>query len=1185
MKLMKSRAFLAGCCVIVTSSLSTKATVVFPIANNPNVLQTCGGLAYDGTNYLAALVVGNVGAVSEVGAQLVSPAGSVSGSLINVGSGLVYPPPWPGVAFGGGTFLEVWSDGNLKSGVDMFGQRISAAGAKVASRFPLLASVGSHGFQTVCALCSGGGHFLVVWKDGASSELYGQIVTAGGGLSGSEFLISGQPQKHNWAAVASDGTNFLVVWQNNPNGVNETYGELISSSGSPGSPFQISQTTSLDSYYPLTAAFDGSNYLVVWDSDTLDDANGNGLDWTFYGRLVSPGGALSASEVVLAGDPGSTNYDVQSFPNLAFDGQNYLLVWTHFTAGGETNANYLSGQFFDRSLNPVGTNFAALPAMGTNRPVLAANGLVYDGTRFVLAGAYGRMTPNAEGDFNGIAYWQTWGVFIPTNQAPPQIVTEPASVTNLTGATATLSVTVEGSALDYQWLKNGAKLSSSARIAGVNSASLTISNLALSDSGSYSLIASNLFGTATSSNEVLTVVPPITITIASSLAKVAILTGGGSYLVASPVTVTATVTNNCYYFTNWTVGGKVVSTNSTYKFAANQSETLVANFLPILCAVQTASNPANGGTTSGGGIEDCGSIVTVVAGAKTGFRFTNWTVGTTVASTNAIYKFTVQGNVQLTANFSDVSVPTLNIVSPTAQEKVGASLLVISGTASNVLGVGSVVLTLNGAPVAVTTTNNWTNWTASVILSPGTNVISAYAESQVNHPSKTSTVTVQETGTTGNAPVALAGLIADVESSADGHLEISFGAATLERFMLQSGQGSGVGNYTYTQTGSNTATLAGSDFAPPDQAGNGTWVEYLTFTSPTTGNTSTADATKTGTFTLSPGLDLDISSPSGWTSTAVDIRTNTITTTFGDGTFTSISSGGTTMGGYTSMQYTPMAAMIVRTNADPRTGGVETNYTLTLHTANGTGYFFVTDYDGAGGGPYYDSGTFTKTYHSNGLHYLAPETLNGMSAQVTENATPIQPGASFTATFGQATLGQTATTTNQDNTHVSNYIYTRTGTNTAVMIINNYLPPQNGGGGSAIFLTFHSSASATWSSSGGDQQSTGTITLSVLPQAGYFAPTALPQDVTINFNAASNGGSALFNYGNFTTPKHYGTYTYAQFSPTVGMITFAYTDPAAAGRVDYFQMTFNSATGGSVLGDGYDTVSNGEITIGTFSLK
>lgn len=359
----------------------------------------------------------------------------------------------------------------------------------------------------------------------------------------------------------------------------------------------------------------------------------------------------------------------------------------------------------------------------------------------------------------------------------------------------------------------------------------------------------------------------------------------------------------------------------------------------------------------------------------------------------------------------------------------------------------------------------------------------------------------------------------------------------------------------------------------------------MTFTSPTTANTTNADATKTGTLTLSPGLGLDVSSPSGWTSTSVDIWTNTMTATYGDGTFTSIASGGTTMGGYTSMQYGPMAAMLVRTNADPRTGGVETTYALTLHSARGTGYLFVTDYDGAGGGPYYDSGSFTSTYHSNGLHYLAPESLNGMSAKVAENATPTQPSTSFTATFGQATLGQTATTTNQDNTRVSNYIYTRTGTNTAVLTINNYLPPQNGGGSSAIFLTFHSSASATWSTSGGGQQSTGTIALSVLPQAGYFAPAALPQDVTVDFNAARNGGSASFNYGNFTTPKHYGTYTYAQFNPTVGMITFAYTDPVAAGRVDYFQMTFNSASGGSVLGDGYDTVSNGEITIGTFSLK
>ena len=172
MNLTKNGALMAGLYALLSSSLSTQATEVFPIADNPNpkVLQMCGGLAYDGTNYLAALEVGQFKATSEVGAQLVSPAGTLLGSLVNVGSSSAFPPAGT-AAFGGGAFLEIWSDNTVKSGaVDMFGQRISPTGAKLGTRFPLLSSVGSHGFQTVRALGFGGTNFLVVWQDGAMKK-------------------------------------------------------------------------------------------------------------------------------------------------------------------------------------------------------------------------------------------------------------------------------------------------------------------------------------------------------------------------------------------------------------------------------------------------------------------------------------------------------------------------------------------------------------------------------------------------------------------------------------------------------------------------------------------------------------------------------------------------------------------------------------------------------------------------------------------------------------------------------------------------------------------------------------------------------------------------------------------------------------------------------------------------------
>jgi ribonucleotide monophosphatase NagD (HAD superfamily) len=72
----------------------------------------------------------------------------------------------------------------------------------------------------------------------------------------------------------------------------------------------------------------------------------------------------------------------------------------------------------------------------------------------------------------------------------------------LAGATATFSVVAAGSSpLSYQWRLNGANLN------GANGTALTLTNVQLAQSGSYTAQVTNLYGSATSSNAVLTVNP------------------------------------------------------------------------------------------------------------------------------------------------------------------------------------------------------------------------------------------------------------------------------------------------------------------------------------------------------------------------------------------------------------------------------------------------------------------------------------------------------------------------------------------------------------------------------------------------------------------------------------------------------------------------------------------------------
>ncbi len=90
---------------------------------------------------------------------------------------------------------------------------------------------------------------------------------------------------------------------------------------------------------------------------------------------------------------------------------------------------------------------------------------------------------------------------------PPAITSQPQSRTNLAGTDATFNATATGTLpLNYQWRRNGAP------IAGATTASLTLSGVQAVNEGSYSLVVTNVAGSATSSVAVLTVWTPPGIT-------------------------------------------------------------------------------------------------------------------------------------------------------------------------------------------------------------------------------------------------------------------------------------------------------------------------------------------------------------------------------------------------------------------------------------------------------------------------------------------------------------------------------------------------------------------------------------------------------------------------------------------------------------------------------------------------
>ncbi|HNS17961.1 MAG TPA: T9SS type A sorting domain-containing protein [Bacteroidales bacterium] len=140
------------------------------------------------------------------------------------------------------------------------------------------------------------------------------------------------------------------------------------------------------------------------------------------------------------------------------------------------------------------------------------------------------------------------------------------------------------------------------------------------------------------------------------------VTGAGEYDAGEQVTVAATAAAG-YLFVNWTDGGDVVSTSSTYTFMMPAEDVaLTANFTPIPTYTVTVNVvPAGAGSVTGSGVYEEGDPVTLTASAAVGYLFVNWTDSEGVVSTANPYAFAMPAeNLVLTANFA--TVPTFTVV-------------------------------------------------------------------------------------------------------------------------------------------------------------------------------------------------------------------------------------------------------------------------------------------------------------------------------------------------------------------------------------------------------------------------------------------------------------------------------------------------------------------------------------------
>jgi len=369
-------------------------------------------VTFGGQNYLVAWEDRRSGS-RDIYVARISPVGDV---LDSTGIAITTTEDWqwsPAVAFDSQNYLVVWGYYRVGWDSDIYGTRISQTGI-VLDTLGILVSTTTYG-QYYSVVAFDGQNYLVVWQDWRSEcDIYGARVTPSGMvLDPTGIVISTAEDWQQLPSLVFGGQNYLVAWEDWRNNSWDIYGARVSPSGVALDPTGIAVSTAANTQQFPSVAFGGENYFVVWQ-----DWRRQRSSCDIYGaRISQAGNVLDPAGIVICS---TKNY--QFSPSVAFDGQNYLVVWEDYR--GYSGSDIYGARISQTGvvLDPDGFAIAVV-AHGQYSPSVA-----FDGQNYLVVWEDYRYYPNdiycARVSQNGIVI-DTTGIHISTalgQQARPVVV-------------------------------------------------------------------------------------------------------------------------------------------------------------------------------------------------------------------------------------------------------------------------------------------------------------------------------------------------------------------------------------------------------------------------------------------------------------------------------------------------------------------------------------------------------------------------------------------------------------------------------------------------------------------------------------------------------------------------------------------------------------------------------------------
>ncbi len=507
-----------------------------------------------------------------------------------------------------------------------------------------------------------------------------------------------------------------------------------------------------------------------------------GSNGYFYGTSASGGLMAGGAIFAITNTTGAGSIRLlHSFPLLNAGASAALTLGADSNFYGTTAANGLNGNGSLFRMTPQGDfgayAFAALSTNGNN--AFGANP-----SAALAADANGNLYGTcAEGGANGSGL-----IFqiSDTNFIPPYFLSlsnAPPSLTNvLVGASVSLTNFAQGlNPLSLQWLRNGTNLGDGGDILGSLTTNLIFTNVSPNDVGSYSLLISNIWGSATSSVTVLTVETP-GIAISSPLpnARTRSTVFSGTAVTASATNAittnaTAPLTNVIYSITNLFNGSNITGVApvtagagsvSNWSFTALpfpgsnvvsvQSIDVLGNISPAVSRPFFYEVPASltlltTGTGSGTFTFTNGAMLDIGGGylitAKPNASVFEFWIEDGIQTFDPTISFVMQTNLVLTADFVAKQPPTVSIAYPKTGARISAPVFqgtatttpLLSGVNPTNVQLTNVVFWLTNLAsgstetgfAAITNGTTFSNWTIDLTASPplpGENILAAQAQ-------------------------------------------------------------------------------------------------------------------------------------------------------------------------------------------------------------------------------------------------------------------------------------------------------------------------------------------------------------------------------------------------------------------------------------------------------------------------